>query len=74
MEVRIGVQNTARELSFESNESAAEITAAVEQALSGASKTLNLKDGKGVSHIVPAASIAYVVVGTEETRRVGFIA
>ena len=74
MEVRIGVQNTARELSFESNATAAEITAAVEQALGGASKALTLTDAKGVSHIVPAAAIAYVVVGTEETRRVGFIA
>ena len=33
-----------------------------------------LTDAKGTSYIVPTASLAYIELGTEESRRVGFVA
>ena len=74
MDVRIGVKDTARELSFESNQSASEIEAAVAAALSGSTSVLTLTDSKGRKFVVPAAGLAYVEIGAEESRRVGFIA
>ena len=74
MEVRIGIVNAPRELSFESTQSAAEVEAAVSAALSSGAGTLELRDEHGSLFIVPTAGIAYVQVGSEESRRVGFVA
>ena len=74
MEIRIGIRNTPREISFESNQSAAEIEAAVAATLENGAKVLKLKDDKGRLFVVPTEALAYVEIGVEETRRVGFIA
>ena len=74
MDVRIGIQNSPRELMFESSQSANEIESAVASAIEAGSKLLKLKDTKGRLFLVPVASIGYVECGAEETRRVGFIA
>ncbi|MET1044879.1 MAG: DUF3107 domain-containing protein [Microbacteriaceae bacterium] len=74
MDIRIGIANSPRELSFESSQSAAEIEASVSGALESNSPFIKLKDDKGTVYIVPAASFAYIEVGSEEARRVGFIA
>ena len=74
MDIRIGIQNSPRELTFESNQSASEIDALVSQAIDGGAKLLKLKDNKGRLFLVPVASIGYVECGAEEARRVGFIA
>jgi hypothetical protein len=74
MEVKIGMRNNARELEFESSQSSSQINDAVSAALNGGAKTISLTDSKGVVHIVTADALAYVVIGAEETRRVGFIA
>lgn len=74
MEIRIGLQNTARELSFESKETAGAIEKSVESALSSGAKQLKLTDEKGRVFIVPVDALAYVEIGAEEVRRVGFIA
>lgn len=74
MEIKIGVRETAREISFETSAPAAQIEAAVSAALEGSSKLLKLTDEKGRTFLVPTASLAYVEIGAEETRRVGFIA
>lgn len=73
MDVRIGIQNSPRELGFESSQTAAEIQQAVESALSGQSAVLNLTDSKGNVFVVPAAALAYVEIGSEESRRIGFV-
>ena len=70
MEIKIGVQNVARELVLESDATAAEIADLVDKALAGS--TLVIKDVKGRSVIVPSGAVAYVEVGEEEVRRVGF--
>jgi hypothetical protein len=74
MEIRIGLQNTARELAFESKQSASEIEKSIESALSSGAKQLKLTDEKGRVFIVPVDALAYVEIGAEEARRVGFIA
>lgn len=74
MDVRIGIRDTARELSFESAQSVAEVEAVVSAALEAGAKTISLSDKQGRRFVVPADAIAYVEIGAEETRRVGFIA
>ncbi|GAA1818634.1 DUF3107 domain-containing protein [Agromyces neolithicus] len=74
MDVRIGIQNSPRELSFETSQSAADVEQAVAAALAGQSTLLKLSDDKGTVYVVPAAALAYVEIGSEESRRVGFVA
>lgn len=74
MEIRIGVRNAGRELAFESDQSAAEIEATVANVLAGGSKVLSLSDNKGRKFVVPADALAYIEIGAEESRRVGFLA
>jgi hypothetical protein len=71
VEVKIGVQNVAREIVLESTQSADEVVALVSEALDGG-RTLQLRDDKGRLVVVPTASLAYVEIGAEESRRVGF--
>lgn len=73
MEIRIGIQNSPRELSFESNESAADLQKTLSAALESSAPLLSLSDAKGVMYLVPTASIAYVEVGADSSRRVGFV-
>lgn len=74
MDVRIGIQNSPRELGFETAQTAAEVEQAVAAALEGQAPTLRLSDDKGNVYLVPAAALAYVEIGSEESRRVGFVA
>jgi hypothetical protein len=74
VEIRIGILNAPRELSFETDESASDVTGKVNAAISGGSGVLELTDNKGAQYVVPVAGIAYVQIGAEETRRVGFVA
>ena len=69
MEIRIGVQNVAREIAFETAQSTDEILAAVKAALD--SDVLELVDDKGGRIIVPSASIGYVTTGAERRGGVG---
>lgn len=74
MDIRIGVRQSGREISFESAQSAAEVEAQVSACLESGAKVLKLTDAKGRKYIVPTDALAYVEIGAEETRRVGFIA
>ncbi|HEY0246675.1 MAG TPA: DUF3107 domain-containing protein [Gryllotalpicola sp.] len=74
MEIRIGILNAPRELSFETDQPAAEVSATVNAAITGDSPVLELTDSRGAQYLVPVAGIAYVQLGAEETRRVGFVA
>ncbi|WP_062076805.1 DUF3107 domain-containing protein [Demequina globuliformis] len=70
MEIRIGVQNVAREIVIETDMSGDEVAKAVADALEGA--TLDLSDAKGRRLVVPAGALGYVEIGEESKRRVGF--
>ena len=71
MEIRIGVQNATREVVLESQQSAKDVEAAVSAALTGGT-VLSLQDEKGRTVLVPATAVAFVEIGAEESRRVGF--
>lgn len=73
MEIRIGIVNAPRELSFESAQSAEELTEQIQAGIASGTGILKLSDDKGRVYIVPTAGIAYVEVGTEESRRIGFV-
>lgn len=73
MEIRIGITNTPRELSFETAASADDVRAKVAAALEQNSTHIELTDVKGNAYIVPTANLGYVELGTEESRRIGFV-
>jgi hypothetical protein len=74
VEIRIGIINTGRELSFETTSTADEVRTQVTSALEQNASHISLTDAKGSSYIVPTANLAYIELGTEESRRVGFVA
>jgi len=70
MEVKIGVQNSSRELIIDTNQTSDDVekavAAAVEEGL------LSLTDTKGRRVIVPADKLAYVEIGSPSIGQVGF--
>lgn len=74
MEIRIGIANTGRELTFETSEPAAELKKSVAAALDSGATHVSFTDSKGNSYIVPTSGLAFIEFGTEESRRVGFVA
>jgi hypothetical protein len=71
VEVRIGVQQAARELVLESTETPDSVVEKVAAALSGKG-LLDLLDDKGRRVVVPSDKLAYVEIAAAEPRRVGF--
>lgn len=71
MEITIGVQNVARELTLDTDRTADEVAADVEAALA-AGKPLVLQDTKGRHLVIPSGALGYLEFGGDETRRVGF--
>ncbi|AKU17619.1 DUF3107 domain-containing protein [Luteipulveratus mongoliensis] len=71
MEVRIGVQNVAREVVIQSEQNSDEVQKLVLAALESG-KPLTLIDERGHSVTVPANVLGYVDVGSEQKGRVGF--
>ncbi|WCM56325.1 DUF3107 domain-containing protein [Microbacterium sp. EF45047] len=74
MEIRIGIVNTGRELSFDTASSTEDVRSQITSALEQGATHLTLADVKGNTYVVPTANLAYVEIGTEESRRVGFVA
>ena len=72
MEVKIGVQNAAREIVLESSQTADEVENAVAAALDGSAKLLKLTDEHGRKVLIPAERLAYVESGEQAARKVGF--
>jgi hypothetical protein len=66
MDIRIGIKHSA--------ESAAAVEKKVAEAIESNSKLINLTDSKGNVFLVPTEALAYLEIGAEEARRVGFIA
>ncbi len=74
MEVRIGIRENGRDLSFDSPLSAKELADKISDAIAKGTPLVELADDKGKTMLVPTASIAYVEIGADSGRRVGFIA
>jgi hypothetical protein len=72
VEVKIGIQNTARELVIETEESNDGVAALVNEALAADNGVLTLTDTKGKVTVVPIAKLAYVEIGRSTTGQVGF--
>lgn len=73
MEVKIGVQQAARELVLESAQTTEEVSAIVNEALAaGEHSVLALDDEHGRRVMVPVDKLAYVEIGEPTVRRVGF--
>ena len=70
VEVRIGVRHIARELVFETDDTAEVVSAAVEAALREGT-VLSLTDDKGRHYLVPADAVGFVHLGDTEKSRVG---
>ncbi|KWW99307.1 DUF3107 domain-containing protein [Carbonactinospora thermoautotrophica] len=72
MEVKICVQHAARELVLECDQSPDEIERIVSEALAGKTNLLTLEDNRGRRVLVPADRLAFVEIGEQIERRVGF--
>jgi hypothetical protein len=72
VEVKIGVQHAPREIVIESRQNADEVQAAVEAALGKGSTMLALEDEHGRRILVPSDRVAYVEIGEQAGRKVGF--
>ena len=73
MDIRIGILNSPRELSFESSQPAADIQKAVTAAIEKGAPLLELTDDKGKHYLVPTSAIGYVEIASPPPRRVGFV-
>jgi hypothetical protein len=73
VDIRIGIANSPREISFESAQTPADVEKVIADALDGSKTYFTLKDSKGKFFLVPTAGLAYVEVGSEERGRVGFV-
>ncbi|MGJ9411074.1 DUF3107 domain-containing protein [Aeromicrobium sp. CF4.19] len=71
MEVKIGVQNAARELSVDTDEAPDTVLEALQGAL-GDDRLFSLTDAKGRTVAVPADKVAYLYFTAEGGRKVGF--
>jgi hypothetical protein len=75
VDVRIGVQQTARELSLELADTTdrAALKAEIAKQIAEPAGVLWITDAKGREVCVPAAKVAYVELGANEAeRRIGF--
>lgn len=71
MEIKVGIVQGPREIVLESEESAADVEAAFTKAVAD-DAVLTLTDDRGRKVMIPASRIAYLELGQEHARRVGF--
>ncbi|WP_432557987.1 DUF3107 domain-containing protein [Granulicoccus sp. GXG6511] len=71
MEVKVGIQHITRELTVETDDTATQVIEAFQKAIAE-DGLLTLTDTKGGSTLIRAASVAYLDLGKEQPRRVGF--
>ncbi|WP_243831775.1 DUF3107 domain-containing protein [Naumannella halotolerans] len=71
VEVKIGMRQVARELTVETEDSADSIQQAYQKALKSG-EAFEITDTKGSKVIVRAELVAYLDLGKENPRRVGF--
>jgi hypothetical protein len=71
VEIKVGIQHVAREIVIDTDQTAAEVEKNLLKALSDET-ILTLTDAKGRKVLVPVDKIAYVDLGQENARPVGF--
>jgi Protein of unknown function (DUF3107) len=72
VDVNIGIKGVPRELKFETDLSPDDVAAAVRACAADPTMLLELTDTKGRRLLVPGDKVAYVELGEQESRRVGF--
>lgn len=71
MDIKVGIQHVSREVVVDSSETAKDIEKAFGNALEN-DTLLRLVDTHGRQVLIPAGKIAYIDLGEENARRVGF--
>src|SRR5699024_3699415 len=71
MEIKIGVKQTQREITFETDEDPKDLAARIEEKVQS-DGLLTFSDTKGRQIFVPAGSLRYIEVSAETNRRDGF--
>lgn len=71
MDVKIGIQHIARELTIDTEQSADDIVAAYQKAVAEGG-TFEVADTKGGRTVLRADGVAYLDLGSEKARKVGF--
>lgn len=74
MEIRIGLKESARELTIDADASPEQIEELVKTAFAGDEPFLRLTSDRGRIFLVRTAEVQFIELGGEEQRRVGFIA
>ena len=72
VDIRIGIINTARELVITTNAPVKDLEKAIAEGLASESGTIRFEDEKGHSFVVASHHLAYVELGVEKARKVGF--
>jgi DNA-binding MurR/RpiR family transcriptional regulator len=73
MEIRIGITQTAKEITADVDGKADDLIAQIDAALAGGSPVVWITDKKGRRIGAPAAKIAYVEIDEDgDSKRVGF--
>jgi hypothetical protein len=71
VEIKVGIQHVNREIVVETTDSAADIEESLANAMSQET-FFTVTDERGRKVLIPAAKIAYVDLGEENARHVGF--
>lgn len=74
MELRIGIKHSSREISFETDETADEVEKSLKLAMESGLAIMKWLDNRGRIYLIPSDSLAYIEIGADDGRRVGFIA
>lgn len=73
MQIKIGIAQVARELSFETSETVEQVEEKLTAALAGeGGGTLSISDVSGRKVVVPAARLGYIEFGSPNAQPVGF--
>jgi signal transduction histidine kinase len=73
VEIKIGIQHVNREIIVESNESAADVEKELLSSIgTGGDGVFTVTDERGRRVLIPVGKIAYVDLGEENARHVGF--
>ena len=71
MEIKVGIQHINREIVVETSKSASDVEKAFSAAVGG-DGVFSLTDERGRKVLIPADRIAYLDIGEENARHVGF--
>lgn len=71
MNIELGIQNVAKAVTFESDETADKIGKEISQAVA-LGGVIDLTDTKGRRIVVPAKALGYAIIGSETKHAVGF--